>query len=188
MSDDDHQMEEALGSPSLEDLYSRQIFAIGPKAMQDISSSGVLVIGANALGSEIAKNLVLAGVSTIAMYDNEPVQPRDLSAQFFLRESDIGTSRAEACVGRLRDLSDMASVSAHTGPALDSDLIRTYQAIVAATGTFEELCVINSLCRSAGVPFVCGASRGLFAVPTLYLSISLFVRHNDVLQWEECRA
>eukprot|EP00854_Cymbomonas_tetramitiformis_P004413 gene4413-5421_t len=86
MSDDDHQMEEALGSPSLEDLYSRQIFAIGPKAMQDISSSGVLVIGANALGSEIAKNLVLAGVSTIAMYDNEPVQPRDLSAQYLFAD------------------------------------------------------------------------------------------------------
>ncbi len=52
----------------------------------------------NALGVEIAKNIVLSGVNRLVIFDRELVTAQDLSGQFFLSESDIGKSRAQACV------------------------------------------------------------------------------------------
>ena len=36
------------------------------------------------LGVEVAKNVVLGGVKSVSLYDNQPVQMADLGAQFFL--------------------------------------------------------------------------------------------------------
>ena len=42
------------------------------------------------LGNEIAKNLVLSGVGSITLIDNELVTDDDLGAQFLISESSIG--------------------------------------------------------------------------------------------------
>lgn len=49
--------------------------------MQRMSSSNVLVIGVRGLGIEIAKNIILAGVKSVTIFDKEPVSYDDLSAQ-----------------------------------------------------------------------------------------------------------
>lgn len=43
-----------------------------------------------ALSNEVVKNIVLSGVGGITILDPENVEPRDLGAQFFIREADIG--------------------------------------------------------------------------------------------------
>lgn len=52
----------------------------------------ILVIGMRALSNEVVKNIVLSGVGGITILDPATVEPRDLGAQFFLRESDIGSN------------------------------------------------------------------------------------------------
>ena len=47
------------------------------------------------LGVEAAKNVILAGVKSVTIYDPTPCSYTDLSAQFFLTEDDIGKPRAE---------------------------------------------------------------------------------------------
>lgn len=73
-----------------ESLYSRQLYVLGKEAMLKMQTSNVLILGLKGLGVEIAKNVVLAGVKSMTVFDPEPVQLADLSTQFFLTEKDIG--------------------------------------------------------------------------------------------------
>lgn len=65
--------------------------------MKRMAASNILIVGANGLGCEIgecefwsndryiearlAKNVILAGVKSVTIYDPEPVEIRDLSTQ-----------------------------------------------------------------------------------------------------------
>ena len=71
-------------------LYDRQIRLWGAQAQERIRSANVLLISLRALGTEIAKNLTLAGISSLTIVDDEPVTEEDLGAQFFVREEDVG--------------------------------------------------------------------------------------------------
>ena len=43
-----------------------------------------------ALSNEIAKNLVLAGIGSLTIQDDQSVLEDDLGSQFFVSEEDIG--------------------------------------------------------------------------------------------------
>ncbi len=51
--------------------------------MRRMQASNVLICGMGGLGVEIAKNVVLAGVKSVSIYDNITVTYDDLSTQFF---------------------------------------------------------------------------------------------------------
>lgn len=72
--------------------YDRQIRLWGAEAQQRIRNANILLISVRALGTEIAKNLTLAGVQSLTIIDDDVVTEEDLGAQFFLREEDIGKS------------------------------------------------------------------------------------------------
>lgn len=42
-----------------------------------------------------AKNVVLAGVKSVTLHDNEKAELADLSSQFYLQPEDVGKNRAE---------------------------------------------------------------------------------------------
>ena len=73
-------------------LYDRQIRLWGAKAQEQIRKAKVLLISLRAVGTEIAKNLTLAGIQELTVVDDELVTEDDIhGAQFFLREEDVGT-------------------------------------------------------------------------------------------------
>jgi ubiquitin-activating enzyme E1 len=93
-----------------------------------------------------AKNVVLAGVKSVTIYDPEPTTIQDLSsqvsrdhclhsaisplAQFFLRREDIGESRAEATLARLAELNSYVPVrnlGGNAGEEITTDLIHGFQ-------------------------------------------------------------
>ena len=51
-----------------------------------------------ALANEIAKNLVLAGISSITLADHQAVTEEDLGAQFFVSEADVGKNVSTNCL------------------------------------------------------------------------------------------
>jgi ubiquitin-like 1-activating enzyme E1 A len=71
-------------------LYDRQIRLWGVQAQENIRRAKVLLIGIKGLGNEIAKNLVLAGIQSLAVADHQIVTHEDLGAQFFITEEDVG--------------------------------------------------------------------------------------------------
>lgn len=64
-----------------ESLYSRQLYVLGHDAMKRMLSSSVLLLGMGGLGVEIAKNLVLAGVHSLVIYDETLVTIQDFGSQ-----------------------------------------------------------------------------------------------------------
>ncbi len=79
--------------------------------MKTMMSSSVLLIGVHGLGVEIAKNLVLSGVKSLTLHDKSLTTIRDLSAQYYLREDDIGGVVDGATLERLADLNRNVQVS-----------------------------------------------------------------------------
>ena len=71
-------------------LYDRQIRLWGAQAQERIRSASILLVSLRTLGTEIAKNLTLAGISSLTIIDDEPVTEEDLGSQYFLREEDVG--------------------------------------------------------------------------------------------------
>jgi ubiquitin-activating enzyme E1 len=96
-----------------ESLYSRQLYVLGHEAMKRMSASNVLVVGLKGLGVEIAKNIALAGVKSLTLYDPAPATIADLSSQFFLRAGDVGKSRATVTAPRVAELNIYTPVSVH---------------------------------------------------------------------------
>jgi len=71
-------------------LYDRQIRLWGVKAQESLRKANVLLISMKALANEVAKNLVLAGINSLTIVDDQIVTEQDLGAQFFVSEADIG--------------------------------------------------------------------------------------------------
>ena len=103
-----------MSQPTIdESLYSRQLYVLGHDAMRQMSSSNVLIVGLHGLGAEIAKNIALAGVKSVTLYDPAPVSVADLSSQFFLRNEDVGqpgVTRASATASRLSELNSYVPI------------------------------------------------------------------------------
>ena len=112
-----------------EALYSRQLYVLGHEAMRRMQQSTVLIVGLKGLGVEIAKNVVLGGVKSLTLHDPKPVQLSDLSAQFFLREDDVGKPRASVTAPRLAELNQYVPVSANEG-ALDPAFVQQFGVVV----------------------------------------------------------
>src|SRR3978361_2290594 len=96
-----------------ESLYSRQLYVLGHEAMKRMGASNILVVGLKGLGVEIAKNIALAGVKSLTLYDPAPAAIADLSSQFFLHTEDIGKPRDAVPVTRVGELNAYTPVSVH---------------------------------------------------------------------------
>lgn len=96
-----------------ESLYSRQLYVLGHEAMKRMGASNVLVVGLKGLGVEIAKNIALAGVKSLTLYDPQPVVISDLSAQFFLTPEDVGKPRHDVTAPRVAELNAYTPVKVH---------------------------------------------------------------------------
>lgn len=151
-----------------EGLYSRQLYVLGHDAMKKMARSSVLVVGCDGLGIEIAKNIILAGVKSVQLYDPVPCVITDLSSNFYLSEEDVVNklSRAEACLTDLMGLNPYVSVSLYDG-VLDLN-----QVTVSAVDSFAVVVMVNqphaaniavdAVCHQAGIKFIATSARGVF--------------------------
>lgn len=149
-----------------EGLYSRQLYVLGHEAMKRMAASNVLIVGLQGLGVEIAKDICLAGVKSVTVYDPEPVTVQDLSSQFFLRKEDVGRSRASASVPRLAELNAYVPVrdlGGQAGQEISVDLVKGFQVVVLCGASLNKQLEINDWTHQNGIPFISAETRGLFA-------------------------
>jgi ubiquitin-activating enzyme E1 len=106
--------ESVVGHTEIDEaLYSRQLYVLGHEAMKRMGASNVLVVGLKGLGVEIAKNIALAGVKSLTLYDPATVQIADLSSQFFLTPEDVGKPRDQVTAPRVAELNAYTPVKIH---------------------------------------------------------------------------
>lgn len=145
-----------------EGLYSRQLYVLGHDAMKRMGQSDVLLVGLKGLGIEIAKNVVLAGVKSVTLYDPKPVELANLSTQFFLRPEDIGKPRARCSRDRLAALNPYVPIHVLDGE-LTLDSIKKYSVVVLNDYPLSKQLEINDFTHKNGIKFIAAELRGLFA-------------------------
>ncbi|KAK8864255.1 hypothetical protein IAR55_001501 [Kwoniella newhampshirensis] len=158
------QVDEAVPGDSIDEgLYSRQLYVLGHEAMKKMATSNVLVVGMKGLGVEIAKNVALAGVKTVTIYDPSPVEIADLGTQFFLRQEDVGKPRAQVTAPRLAELNSYVPVKILEGSGeITPEMVAPYQVVVLTNATVAKQVEIDEFARSRGIYFIAADVRGLF--------------------------
>jgi len=79
-------------------LYDRQLRLWGIEAQNRMRRANILLITMKALGNEIAKNLVLAGIGSLTVWDPETVTKADVATQFFVTDEHIGMNVTPSCL------------------------------------------------------------------------------------------
>lgn len=144
--------------------YDRQIRLWGLESQKRLRASKVLIIGLSGLGAEIAKNIILSGVKSVCLLDDEKLTETDLYSQFLAPPDKIGENRAEISLPRAKALNPMVDVSFVTKRVddLSDDFFKAFD-IVCATGLKQEqLERINNICRDSNRKFLCGDVWGMF--------------------------
>ncbi|KAK3113685.1 E1 ubiquitin-activating protein aos1 [Teratosphaeriaceae sp. CCFEE 6253] len=163
--------------------YDRQLRLWGVEAQKRIRSANILLVSLRALGTEIAKNLTLAGISSLTIIDDEPVTEEDLGTQYFVREEDIGRPRAEAAIPRIQELNPRVLVTPGGSLAAllqqDQTFYAPFSCVIACDHAFPTLSTLNTTARFAAVPFYAAAIHGFHG----FLFADL-VTHDFVLERE----
>ena len=87
--------------------------------------------------------MVLAGVRSLTLHDDQPVTWADLSAQFDLTEANLGQNRAEASKGHLQELNTAVAVTASQEPLTEA-ILSHFQArhlLTQAVGLLATNCI-----------------------------------------------
>ncbi|XP_073034407.1 ubiquitin-activating enzyme E1 1-like isoform X2 [Primulina eburnea] len=146
-----------------EDLHSRQLAVYGRETMRRLFASNILISGVQGLGSEIAKNLVLAGVKSVTLHDEGSVELWDLSSSFIFSEEDLGKNRALAAVPKLQELNNSVIISTLT-TELNKEKLSDFQAVVFTNLSLEKAIEFDDYCHNQQPPiaFIKSEVRGLF--------------------------
>lgn len=142
-----------------ESLYSRQLYVIGGDAMKRMLKSHVLVVGLKNSGIEIVKNLSLAGIKGISMYDPSPVKEEDLSTVYYCSESDINDRIDKSIEYKIKGLNSNVSVKVLEAEPTDYSV---YTAVLVNDQTVDYQIRKNEICRKMNIPFVAVRTKGLF--------------------------
>ncbi|KAL9120498.1 MAG: hypothetical protein Q9187_002951 [Circinaria calcarea] len=145
-------------------LYDRQIRLWGVKAQEKLRTANILLIGIKALGNEIAKNLVLAGIGSLTISDDQPVHEDDLGAQFFISERHIGMNRAEAALPQIQRLNPRVGLQVDTDPILFKDpaYFAPFSLVIATDLPLSTISTVNASCRLANRPFYAAGTHGFY--------------------------
>ncbi|KYQ91301.1 ubiquitin activating enzyme E1 [Tieghemostelium lacteum] len=149
-------------------LYSRQRYVLGDFAMSKLSKSDIFLSGLGGIGVEISKNLILAGIKSITLHDDQVTSVLDLSTQFYLQESDIGQNRATVSYPKLSELNPYVKVNHSTTPISDlmSNLsyLLQFKCVIITDGFKgrKNQLELNEFCRANGIYFLMTDTTGLF--------------------------
>ena len=138
------------------------MLAIGTEAMKRFNTSDILISGLSGLGVEIAKNICLSGVRSVTLHDLHCTTYRDLSAQYYLSEQDLGKNRAEACMQKVRELNGYVRVHSST-ENLTNSLLSHFTCVILVDYPLTVQQEIDNYCHKNNIKFIACTTQGLWA-------------------------
>lgn len=146
------------------ELYDRQIRLWGLDSQKRLRAARVLIAGLNGLGAEIAKNIILAGVKSVTLLDDQKVTDVDFCSQFLVPQSTKGENRAEASVSRAQQLNPMVTLRTDTEPLANKsdDYFKEFDVVCIIGAPTKELLRINEVCRKEDIKFFACDLWGMF--------------------------
>jgi len=145
----------------VEELYSRQIAAYGETAMSKISKLKVLLYGLRGLGIEICKNIILAGIEKLTIFDNNKISKNDFCSNFYLEDKDIGYRRDEKCINKLSELNNYVICDYLKEGTIENNLQYYDILVITEILDIEYIKKLNEICHKKGKGFIYCLSLGL---------------------------
>jgi molybdopterin/thiamine biosynthesis adenylyltransferase len=138
-----------------------------------LKRANVVVVGVGGVGSTAALALTASGLGHVHCIDSDVVELSNLNRQLLYTEQDLGHSKVDAAVRRLRDHnSDILVTGARRHMASVADvtaLAASFDVVVLAADTPQEIrSWTNQACYEAGTPWVLGGYHGPLATVGLF--------------------
>ena len=142
--------------------YSRQILlpAIDLEGQEQLGASTVLVLGLGGLGAPAALYLAGAGVGTLLLADDDPIDLSNLPRQVLYSEGDLGEKKSVAAKARLTAQNHSITLEALprlTGAALREAVTRA-DLVLDCTDHFAIRDELNGVCLATGTRWVSAAA------------------------------
>ena len=157
-------------------VYDRQLRVWGVEAQRRLGASRILVAGLTGLAAEACKNVALAGVGALVLYD-DGAPAVDAAPGNFLAASGLadaaGTADADALTvanataATLREMNPFGEISILPGPSdlsgIDAAAVKGFDAVLVTGCSLAVAERINDACRDAGASFFYGECRATVA-------------------------
>ena len=142
--------------------YSRHLLLpeVGLDGQRKLKAARVLLVGAGGLGSPAAIYLAAAGVGTLGIVDFDVVDITNLHRQILHGTSDVGRSKLESAISRLREVNPHVTVEPHETRLTSANalqIIRQYDVVVDGTDNFQTRYLVNDACVLTNRPNVYGS-------------------------------
>ena len=157
-------------------VYDRQLRVWGVEAQRRLGASRILVAGLTGLAAEACKNVALAGVGALVLYD-DGAPAVDAAPETSLAASGLadaaGTTDADALTvanataATLREMNPFGEISILRGPSdlsrIDAAAVKGFDAVLVTGCSLAIAERINDACRDAGASFFYGECRATVA-------------------------
>ena len=148
-----------LFTPEERQRYARHLDlpGFGAPAQERLRAGRVLVVGCGGLGSPALFYLAAAGVGRLGLVDSDRVEISNLQRQILHATPDIGRSKVDSAVARLRALNPHVRLEPHPVRLTAEnapDLFAPYDLILDCTDNFAAKYLISDACVTAKKPFV----------------------------------
>ena len=146
-------------SPEERQRYARHLKlpGFGEHGQERLRSGRVLVVGCGGLGSPALLYLAAAGVGCLGFMDSDRVDLSNLQRQIIHSTPDIGRTKVDSVVARLRALNPHVKLEPH-GERLTAEnapiLLAPYGVILDATDNFAAKYLLNDTCVALNKPLV----------------------------------
>lgn len=142
--------------------YSRHLLLpeVGVEGQRKLKAARVLLVGAGGLGSPAALYLAAAGVGTLGIVDFDRVDVTNLHRQLLHGTSDVGRTKLESAIDRLREVNPHVVVEPRElrlSAANALEVVRQYDLVVDGTDNFQTRYLVNDACVLTGRPNVYGS-------------------------------
>jgi molybdopterin/thiamine biosynthesis adenylyltransferase len=158
-------------------LVDRNIGILDERRQATLRDSPMAVFGLGGLGGVIAQVLVRAGVTSLALVDNDRFEPTDLNRQVYAYDDTLGELKTEATGRQLKKINPELSVRkfVSVSEANVGEILEGAKVALLAIDKIEPCLVVSRAARERGVPLVEG-----WAIP--FANARVFDRHTPTLE------
>ncbi len=136
---------------------------VGTEGQQRLALARVLLVGCGGLGSPIATLLCSSGVGHIGIVEFDTVSLSNLPRQTLYTTPQIGLSKLECAVERLRDMNPEVKITPYATRFDESngvEIAKGYDMIVDGCDNIITRYAMDKVSQHLGIPYIYGAIQG----------------------------
>ncbi len=133
---------------------------VGEIGQSKLKQARVFCVGAGGLGSPALLYLAAAGVGHLTVIDDDTIERSNLQRQILHADDDVGISKAESAMLRLREMNPSISIEVYADRLTSENAIeriRGHNIVVDGTDNIPTRYLINDVCELLDIPWVYGS-------------------------------